>query len=90
MCFLFLFIYANSSALPPINKPTMSPNKPNTLPNISITKTLTKRVGSAASARAALDPVIPTASPHARLHSPGELISLNQDTFPILSYPILF
>jgi len=50
--------------------PPINPNNPKMLPNTSTTKILTNRSGSAASARAAVDPVIPTQTPHRRLHAP--------------------
>lgn len=48
----------------------MSPNKPMMLPKTSMTSILTKSVGSAASASAAVAPVIPTQTPHMRLQAP--------------------
>jgi hypothetical protein len=48
----------------------MSPNSPMMLPNTSTTSILTKRFGSAASASAAVDPVMPTQTPQRRLHTP--------------------
>lgn len=48
----------------------MSPNKPMMLPKTSTTKILTKRLGSAASARAAVAPVMPTQTPQRRLQAP--------------------
>ena len=40
------------------------------LPKTSTTRILTNRLGSAASAIAAVEPVIPTEIPHRRLHTP--------------------
>lgn len=40
------------------------------LPKTSTMRILTKRFGSAASARAAVEPVMPTETPHRRLHAP--------------------
>lgn len=48
----------------------MRPNKPIILPNTSTIRILTKRFGSAASAKAAVDPVMPTQTPHSKLHTP--------------------
>lgn len=45
-------------------------HSPNTLPKISTTRILTNNVGSAASARAAVAPVMPTDTPQNRLHIP--------------------
>ena len=53
----------------------MSPKRPRTLPNISITNILTNKEGSAASASAAVEPVTPTATPHARLQRPKKTLS---------------
>jgi hypothetical protein len=60
----------NSSALPLTNNPIISPKSPNTLLKISITSTFTNSVLSAASASAALDPLMPTLTPQIRLHMP--------------------
>jgi hypothetical protein len=49
---------------------TIKPKSPMTDAKISTIKTLTNNVGSAASARAALLPTIPTLTPHAKLHRP--------------------
>lgn len=48
----------------------MSPNKPRMLPKTSTMRILTKRFGSAASASAAVAPVMPTETPQRRLHTP--------------------
>lgn len=48
----------------------MSPNKPKMLLNTSITKILTNKLGSEASASAALEPEIPTPIPQSRLQQP--------------------
>lgn len=40
------------------------------LPNTSTTRIFTNKAGSAASARAAVDPVMPTQTPQSRLHAP--------------------
>jgi hypothetical protein len=48
---------------------TINPNNPITDAKISTINTLTNNVGSAASARAALLPTIPTLTPHAKSHS---------------------
>jgi len=48
----------------------MSPNNPMMLPNTSTTRILTKRLGSAASATAAVAPVTPTLRPQRRLQVP--------------------
>jgi hypothetical protein len=48
----------------------INPKSPRILPNTSTTRTLTNKSGSAASAIAALAPVIPTQRPHSRLHEP--------------------
>ena len=48
----------------------INPNKPRMLPKTSTTRILTNRVGSAASARAAVEPVIPTQTPQRRLQAP--------------------
>lgn len=77
--------YIHSTQIPrpspkPISQPTISnlvkqvltinPNNPITDANISTIKTLTNKVGSAASARAALLPTTPTLTPQAKLHNP--------------------
>lgn len=46
------------------------PNRPRILPKISITRILTKSWGSAASASAAVEPVMPTEMPQRRLQIP--------------------
>jgi hypothetical protein len=46
------------------------PNSPKILPNTSTTRILTNRLGSAASAMAAVDPVMPTQAPQRRLQAP--------------------
>jgi hypothetical protein len=46
--------------LPAMRRPTMRPKSPRTEPKISMTRILTNRAESAASATAAVDPVIPT------------------------------
>lgn len=48
----------------------MSPNRPRMLLKTSITKILTNKLGSAASAKAALEPDTPTAMPQSRLQAP--------------------
>lgn len=48
----------------------INPNKPRILPKISTTRILTNRFGSAASARAAVEPAIPTQMPQSKLHAP--------------------
>ena len=48
----------------------MRPNRPIMLPNTSTIRILTKRLGSAASAKAAVAPVIPTETPQRRLQEP--------------------
>ena len=48
----------------------MRPKRPIMLPKTSTMRILMKRLGSAASARAAVDPVMPTQTPHRRLHAP--------------------
>lgn len=60
----------NSQRTLTVNSPIISPNKPNTEPKISMTKTLTKSCGSCASASAALEPVMPTQMPQRRLQMP--------------------
>src|ERR1700694_216766 len=49
---------------------TINPKSPITDAKISTIKTLTNRVGSAASERAALLPTTPTLTPQAKLHMP--------------------
>lgn len=53
-----------------VKRPTIRPKRPKTEPKISTTKTLTKSWGSWASAKAALEPVMPTQTPQRRLHTP--------------------
>lgn len=48
----------------------MRPNRPMILPNTSTMRILTNKSGSAASARAAVEPAIPTEIPQRRLHAP--------------------
>ena len=48
----------------------IKPNKPKIELKISMTNILTNNVGSAASAKAALLPVIPTLTPHNKLQIP--------------------
>ncbi len=48
----------------------INPNKPKMLPNTSTMRIFTKRSGFAASDSAAVEPVIPTDTPHNRLHIP--------------------
>lgn len=48
----------------------INPNKPRILPKTSTMRILTNRFGSAASAMAAVEPVIPTQIPQSRLHAP--------------------
>lgn len=59
-----------SEALPAMRRPTMRPKSPRTEPKISMTRILTNRAESAASATAAVDPVIPTQIPQTRLPRP--------------------
>lgn len=49
---------------------TITPNKPIAEPKISTIRILTKRVGLAASARAAPEPTTPTQTPQKRLQKP--------------------
>jgi hypothetical protein len=53
--------------------PTITPNKPRALPKISMMRILTNVEGVCASARAAPDPVTPTANPQKKLESPTEI-----------------
>jgi len=62
--------YAITAALPVRRSPMMRPNRPMILLNTSTIRTLTKSSGFAASAKAAFAPVIPTAIPQRRLHTP--------------------
>ena len=48
----------------------MRPNNPMMLPKTSTMRIFTNKFGSAASASAALEPVIPTQTPQRRLHTP--------------------
>ena len=48
----------------------INPNRPRILPKTSTTRILTNKFGSAASARAAVEPVIPTQIPQSKLHAP--------------------
>lgn len=48
----------------------MSPNNPRILPNTSTTRIFTNKLGSDASAKAAVEPVTPTDIPQRRLHAP--------------------
>src|SRR4051794_31252877 len=48
----------------------IKPNKPMILPKTSTTRILTNKLGSAASASAAVDPVMPTDTPQSKLQSP--------------------
>ena len=50
--------------------PTINPNKPMAEAKISMMRILTKRVGFAASVKAAPDPTIPTATPQNKLDNP--------------------
>jgi hypothetical protein len=53
-----------------MNYSLIKPNKPRILLKTSMTKILTNRLGSEASARAAFEPEIPTPIPHSRLQKP--------------------
>ena len=48
----------------------MRPNSPRILPNTSTMRILTNSDGSAASPNAAVEPVMPTDTPHRRLQTP--------------------
>ena len=48
----------------------INPNRPRILPKTSTMRILTNKFGSAASARAAVEPAIPTQIPQRRLHTP--------------------
>ena len=48
----------------------MRPKRPMILPKTSTMRILTNRSGSAASARAAVEPAMPTEIPHSKLHAP--------------------
>ena len=48
----------------------INPNRPRILPKTSTMRILTNKFGSAASARAAVEPVIPTQIPQSKLHAP--------------------
>ena len=48
----------------------INPNSPKILPNTSTTRILTNKSGSAASARAAVEPATPTQRPQSKLHAP--------------------
>ena len=48
----------------------MRPNRPIILPKTSTMRILTNKSGSAASARAAVEPAMPTEIPQRRLHTP--------------------
>ena len=63
-------VQAKSFALPLTRRPIMRPKRPKTLEKISITRTLTNRLASEASARAALLPLIPTLIPQIMLQKP--------------------
>lgn len=54
--------------------PTMTPNNPSALPNISMTRILTKSVEFWASDRAQLLPMIPTHSLHESKKTPRGII----------------
>ena len=76
-----------SAALPAINKPTIKPKRPKTEPKISITRILTNNEESAASETAAVDPVIPTATPQIKLLTPTVIPAQNKEK-PV--YKLLF
>jgi len=69
----------NSFAFPDIIKPIISPNKPIIDPKISTTSTLTNKDASAASAKAALEPEIPTQIPQARSEKPTHKPAQNNE-----------
>jgi len=48
----------------------INPNRPKILPKTSTTRIFTNKSGSAASDRAAVDPVMPTQTPQRKLHAP--------------------
>lgn len=60
----------NTEGKSDLHRTPINPNKPRILPNASTTRILTNKFGSAASARAVVEPAIPTQIPQRRLHAP--------------------
>jgi len=59
--------------------PTITPNSPNALPNISMTSILTNVSGVWASLRAQPLPVMPTQIPQTKLETPTDIPVHNKD-----------
>lgn len=85
---IFFFLHQlNSFAFPVISKPMINPNKPKTEPKISMTSILTKREESAASLIAAVDPVIPTATPQIKFDNPTVTPAQNNE-YPVYKFSL--
>lgn len=71
--------YLNSEDPPVINKPTIKPNNPMTEAKISITNILINKDEFDASLIAAIDPTIPTTTPHIKLVNPTVIPPQNNE-----------
>ena len=83
--YLYNIYHLGKAASPDCIIPTITPNKPNALPNIYITKIFTKVYGVCASLKAHPLPVIPTHTPHTKLEKPTD-IPVQNNAYPSKSF----